>query len=306
MVLDLHDARSSGDETPLFEITGLNKKYASFELKNISLTMASGTVVGLLGRNGAGKSTLIKCALGLVRPDSGRIKFRGRLINPDVLAWRQKVGYVAEQHPLYDSMLVEEFLRFISSYYSSWDEEYCRKLMRRLSLDGGRRIGELSHGTRIKVALVSALSYKPSLLILDEPTSGLDPIVRTEFLRELQTELREQKSIESVLISSHILDDVSEVATHLALLRDGKLVLNSPADSLHSSWRVFSFSVPSANNQRQQLLSKYRIAKDMNNRNLLLCSIAEEKQAERDLQNSGCEIFEKRSPTLREMFVLLA
>ena len=145
---------------PVLEIRHLWKSYPGFTLRDVSLTLKRGTVTALLGRNGAGKTTLIKCALGVIPRDRGSIRFQGVEREYGEVAWRRSVGYVAESHPLYDWMRVEQFLRFIAAHYPTWDDAYCQQLLERFRLDPHKQIRELSHGMRVGLALIAALAWK--------------------------------------------------------------------------------------------------------------------------------------------------
>lgn len=200
---------SEKSHVPILQIKHLSKVYPEFMLNSIDLDFQTNTIIGLLGRNGAGKSTLIKCALGLIPINAGTIYFRQQELRYGSAIWRQAVGYVAESPILYDWMRVGQFFKFISTYYAAWDNEYCKQLIDGFQLDEGKQIRDLSHGMRVKVALIAALSYHPTLLILDEPTSGLDPAARVEFLREVRDiVVNDNSRMRAVIISSHVLEDI--------------------------------------------------------------------------------------------------
>jgi ABC-2 type transport system ATP-binding protein len=297
--------RVNEQATAVLEIQHLYKTYPGFTLKDVNLVLKPGTITGLLGRNGAGKTTLIKCALGLIPFDSGSIKFHGAELKYGSAAWRQSVGYVAESHPLYDWMRVEQFLKFISAYYPTWDGRYCRTLLDRFGIDRHKRIRDLSHGMRVKLALIAALAYHPTLLVLDEPTSGLDPVIRTEFLEELRAEIMSNPERRAVLISSHILEDITAVADEVALIRNGELVIHAPLADVVTGWRILSFSAPPGRDVRQ-LVNRYKIIRGRDGSVSLLCPTDELQFAVSELEAVGANNIEIRTPSLREIFLAFA
>ena len=291
--------------TPILEIRHLEKSYPDFALKHINLVVNAGTIVGLLGRNGAGKSTLIKCMLGLIPSDSGTFMFHGEEVSYGSNVWRQAVGYVAESHPLYDWMSVERFLHFLSSYYSTWDHQYCQQLLRRFDIDAGKRIRDLSHGMRVKVALIAALAYHPILLVLDEPTSGLDPAARAEFLDELRDEIARRSPTPAVLMSSHVLEDITRVADEVVIIREGELVMHARLSELMDAWRMLSFRVP-VELEARYLAEGRRMARQRDGSTFLLCSVDQLSAVETRLRAMGVEEFQVREPTLQEIFLTFA
>ena len=151
-------------------------------LKGLNLAVPEGSAYALIGANGAGKTTTIKLALNMIAPTSGAAEILGidtRRLGPALLT---QIGYVSESQALPQRMRVGDYLGYLRPYYPTWDGDLETSMVRRLQLPLGRRIGDLSHGMRIKVALACALPYRPKLLILDEPFSGLDALVRDEFM----------------------------------------------------------------------------------------------------------------------------
>jgi len=299
--------RDKADEqaTAVLEIQHLYKTYPGFTLKDVTLALKPGTITGLLGRNGAGKTTLIKCALGLIPFDSGSIKFHGTELKYGSAVWRQSVGYVAESHPLYDWMRVQQFLKFISAYYPTWDGVYCRRLLDRFGIDPHKRIRDLSHGTRVKLALITALAYHPTLLVLDEPTSGLDPVIRTEFLEELRAEIMSDPEKRAVLISSHMLEDITTVADEVALIRNGELVIHAPLADVVKGWRVVSFNASPERDVRK-LIDRYKIIRGRDGSVSLLCPADGLQSVISELQAAGANNIEIQNPSLQEVFLAFA
>ncbi len=222
------------------EIIGLTKSYKDFQLRNINLRVEENSVVGLIGHNGAGKSTLIKSILGLVKRDAGEINFRGALNTGRIQDVRAFCGYVPESLTYYEWMTVGRLLKFISGYYRSWDEALSRRLLNRYDLDSNKEIKRLSKGMRAKLALIISLSHRPPLLLLDEPTSGLDPVMKYNFLQEVREVIREGTT-QAVIISSHILGEIEQVADRIVILKKGQITYEETTSDLLQKWSKVMF-----------------------------------------------------------------
>ena len=222
----------------VIETYDLAKNYGQFgALRGLNLSMPEGSVFALVGASGAGKTTTIKLLLNMIVPSRGHATLLGvdsRLISPSVLAG---VGYVSESQALPGRLRVEQFFDYLRPCYPTWDRRLELQLRSQLRLPPGRRINELSHGMRLKLALACAMAYRPRLLVLDEPFSGLDALTRDEMIGEFLREPREM----SILISSHELDEVERLATHVAFLDEGRLLFQGTLPELREHAReVFS------------------------------------------------------------------
>jgi len=229
------------------EIIGLSKRYKSFRLADINLCLETGSIVGLIGHNGAGKSTLIKSVLGLVKKDEGEIHLPcvpGYICEQDL---RFYCGYIPETLTFYDWMKVGRLLRFISSYYASWDARLSRQLLDRYELDESREIKYLSKGMRAKLALIMSLSHRPPVLLLDEPTSGLDPLMKYNFLQELRQVIKDGTT-KAVIISSHLLGEIEQVADRIAILKNGQIAFDETIGSFLQKWSKITFFAPCSTN----------------------------------------------------------
>lgn len=204
---------------------------------NVDLTIEQGSVFGLLGRNGAGKTTLIRSLLCLEPADSGTASIMGMDFidaNREILTF---TGYVDENKALYTWMTVRGLMDFTAAFYETWDKEYVNDMLSEYRIDPSQKIGELSRGARAEVALITALGHRPKLLILDEPASGLDVIVRSEFLEKL---IHASCSGDTtVLISSHILEDVERICDHVAFMDQGKILFQSGMEELRDEYTEF-------------------------------------------------------------------
>lgn len=222
--------------SPVIEIDHLTKYYGQRKaVDDVNLSVDANEVLGLLGPNGSGKTTILRVLTGYLRPTSGTVRIAGLDVSRESLAARRRVGYVPEDVPLYTTMEVEEFLRFMGSLKGLRRRALAAAVSRsieRLSLGGVRRllIAKLSRGYRQRVAIGQALLSDPALLVLDEPTNGLDPRQIIE-VREL---IRDLAQSHTVLITSHILSEIEKVANRVAILLNGSLLalesLASPHD----------------------------------------------------------------------------
>jgi ABC-2 type transport system ATP-binding protein len=190
-----------------------------------------------VGPNGAGKTTLLELAVGLIEPDAGTIAVLGEAVaaTRNQLA---RVGFVAQQMPLYSSLSIGEHLRLGAALNPGWDATFAHARIARLGLDLGQRAGTLSGGQRAQLALTLALAKRPDLLVLDEPVAGLDPLARREFLQDLMAFTAEHAV--SVVLSSHLVADLERVCDYLVLVAEGCVQLAGEVDELLATHRRLS------------------------------------------------------------------
>jgi ABC-2 type transport system ATP-binding protein len=216
---------------PIIEIAKLTRRFGvKAALDDISLSMSRGSVYGLVGANGAGKTTLIRHILGLLRAQSGTVRIFGLDPVADPVGVLSRIGYLSEENDLPGWMRVEELIRYSRAFYPSWDDGYADKLRQRFGLDPSARIKTLSKGQRARAGLIVALAHRPELLLLDEPSSGLDPIVRRDILGAILRTIADEGR--TVLFSSHLLDEVEEVADHVTMINGGRIVLSAPLEEI--------------------------------------------------------------------------
>lgn len=222
------------DKDKVIELDNVSKSFGDAKaLRNLSLKIPAGQVVGFLGPNGAGKTTTIKMLMGLMRRDSGSISVLGSDPGSSAIDVKLAVGYVPEQHYMHRWMRVDEVIAFCQAFYPTWNHKYCAELVKSLRLDTHKRIKQLSKGMLVKVSLVLALAHQPELLILDEPMAGLDPLIRDEILEGVLQTLSHQD--QTVLFSSHTLGDVQRVADSIAIIDEGELLIHCSTDELLNS-----------------------------------------------------------------------
>jgi ABC-2 type transport system ATP-binding protein len=202
----------------------------------LSLHVPRGSVYGFLGRNGAGKTSTIKILLGLARPTAGQATVLGFRIGHDQVAILERTAYVSENKALYGNLTAKELVRFTRGFYPTWSDDAATRYARSFEIPMDRPFVKLSQGNRTKVYLLLALAQGADLLVLDEPTTGLDPVAVDEFLRILGQDVVGEGR--TVLISSHQLSDVEQVADHIGLIDHGRLLLEARLDDIKSQFRL--------------------------------------------------------------------
>ena len=222
----------------LIQASGLGKKYGrTWALRDCTLAVPEGHVVGLVGPNGAGKTTLLGLAVGLLAPTLGTIEVLGErpAAGPAQLA---RVGFVAQDTPVYTRMSVADHLRLGAWLNPGWDDELARRRIGQLGLDPKQRAGSLSGGQRAQLALTLALAKRPELLILDEPLASLDPLARREFLQGLMETVAEHGT--SVVLSSHLVADLERICDYLVVLVASRVRVAGEVSALLASHRRLS------------------------------------------------------------------
>jgi|HubBroStandDraft_5_1064220.scaffolds.fasta_scaffold00953_10 ABC-2 type transport system ATP-binding protein len=222
----------------VIEAGGLGKRYRrTWALRDCTLTIPAGCVVGLVGPNGAGKTTLLQLATGLLKPTCGTIRVLGDppAASPAQLA---RVGFVAQDTPVYARMRVADHLRMGAWLNPGWDDVLAQRRIGQLGLDPKQRAGSLSGGQRAQLALTLALAKRPELLLLDEPVASLDPLARREFLRSLMEAVAEHGT--SVVMSSHLVADLERVCDYLIVLVASRVRVTGELTALLASHRRLS------------------------------------------------------------------
>lgn len=213
-------------------LQNVSKSYGAVKaLKGLSVTLKKGEVVGLLGPNGAGKSSLMKILTGYYKEWEGQISYEGLDLKTDLQRIQKQVGYLPENNPLYNEMYVVEYLKYVANLYKLDNPPYKEILKKTGLLDHQRhKIQTLSKGYRQRVGLAAALIHDPQLLILDEPTTGLDPNQLVE-IRKLIRQLGKDKT---VLLSTHILQEVDALCDRVIIINKGEIVLDQALEELRS------------------------------------------------------------------------
>ncbi len=215
--------------TYAIQTRGLTKFYGNQAVvRSLDLKIPTGCVYGFLGRNGAGKSTTIKMLTGMIQPDQGEAEILGKNVATLPLETRARVAYIAEGHPLYGWMTINQLEQFTRPFYPTWNRSLFDRIIEHFELSRRQKVRRLSNGQRAQVSLALALAPDPELLILDDPTLGLDTVVRRDFLESMIQII--QREGRTILFSSHNLGDVERVADRIGVLVDGVLRVDCPTD----------------------------------------------------------------------------
>jgi ABC-2 type transport system ATP-binding protein len=217
----------------------VGKRYGStWALRDCTLRIPAGSVTALVGPNGAGKTTLLQLAVGMSAPTAGEIQTLGWSPRRDPLMVLPRIGFVAQDHPLYRGFTLAELLKFGRKLNSRWDDPLARRRLEGLGLKLSHRVGKLSGGQQAQVALTLALAKRPELLLLDEPAASLDPLARREFLGALMEAVAEEGV--TVVLSSHILADLERVCDHVVILSRARVVLAGSTEEIVGSHRLLT------------------------------------------------------------------
>jgi ABC-2 type transport system ATP-binding protein len=222
----------------MIKVENLTKRYGDFvALKDVSFELKEGEVVGLLGPNGAGKTTLMRILVSFLKPTDGEVEIEGMDIRKPIMEQKikSKIGYLPEQAPLYEDMLVNEYLEFIGRMQGVGEEEIYKKVSEVIKKCGlsekkNAEISTLSKGYRQRVGIAQALIHNPKIIILDEPTTGLDPKQRIE-IRDLIKEIGKDRT---VILSSHILSEVQSTCSRVIIINRGKIVADGSPQELEN------------------------------------------------------------------------
>jgi ABC-2 type transport system ATP-binding protein len=217
--------------TVALRTTGLGKRYGQvWGLRDCTLTVPAGAIVGLVGPNGAGKTTLLEMVIGLLKPTEGQIEVFGHTAEANTAQTLARVGYVAQNHPLYPDFTVADMFHLGQAMNPSWDMGMARTRMEALEIPLNRKVKALSGGQQAQVSLAMALAKRAPLLVLDEPVASLDPVARLEFMREVMTQVADGGP--TVIIASHVVSELERFCDFLVVLTRGQIQLAGPVDDL--------------------------------------------------------------------------
>jgi ABC-2 type transport system ATP-binding protein len=219
----------------MIEVTGLTLTYPSGKgVFDLAFKVEEGILMGYLGPNGAGKTTTIRALLGFMHPDRGSCSIGGLDCTKEATAIQKTLGYIPGEITFLEDMGGDEFLRFMGEMRGTKDNKRQKQLLDMFELDPKGKIRKFSKGMKQKLAIVTALMHDPEVLILDEPTSGLDPLMQNRFL-EVMTE--EKAKGKTILMSSHIFEEVEKVCDNVLIIKDGKIVKQADVQTLKNSQR---------------------------------------------------------------------
>jgi ABC-2 type transport system ATP-binding protein len=243
----------------ILSVQNLNKKYAKFELKDVSFSLEKGYIMGFIGRNGAGKTTTLKTMLNLVHRDSGAVSVLGQDYLANEFACKQKIGFMLGGVFYYPKHRLKTITSVVRRFYHEWDDAVYESLLKRFSLDPEKKVEELSSGMKVKYALALALSHHAQLLILDEPTSGLDPVSRDDLLELFQEIIEDGEK--SILFSTQITSDLEKCADFITYIKDGEIVASREKDEFLNSYKIVQGKGEQLTEQLQRKLVGYKTNK---------------------------------------------
>lgn len=225
------------DDVPASRLREIQLSYDKLSvLEGLNFELGAGQVVGLVGANGAGKSTLIRVLLGLIAPQAGTAEIAGEPAATLSPATRARIGYVPQSPKLFAWMDGASMLRYFDAFYPAFDQAHADALAERLKVSLKTMISSLSPGQQQRLSIVRALSTRPDILLLDEPMAALDPAGRLEVIEQLAAE--QQRRPMSILISSHITQDLQRLCTQLAILHGGRIAMHGPLEKFQALVRV--------------------------------------------------------------------
>jgi ABC-type multidrug transport system ATPase subunit len=273
-------------------------------LRGLNLSVPAGSAFALIGANGAGKTTTIKVLMNLLEPTYGSatvLDVDSRRLSPGELS---QIGYVSENQEMPERLTVAQFLDHLRPLYRSWDINLERSILTSLRLPLDRKIRDLSHGMRMKMALASALPFRPKLLVLDEPFNGLDPLIRDEFMENLLHQAGEM----TILISTHELADIEHLATHVAFMESGQVLFQETMNELTTRVREVHIQLGQAATMPGRMPATWLQPKILGN----VLSFVDTRFAENDLNSVIASLLpvvrsiEVRPIGLRSIFCALA
>lgn len=242
----------------ILDVNGLVKRYPSFSLNHISLSLPEGCVSGFIGANGAGKTTTIRSILNLAYKDAGTVKIFGLDADEHEQEIKDRIGIVMDGGYFYNDLSMNDMKSIIAPAYSKWSDDEYRSYMRKFGLDPKQKISTISSGMKLKFALVLALSHQSELLIMDEPTSGLDPLVRNDFLETIRDYMK--NGGKGVLFSTHITSDLDKIADMLILIDEGTIIFQQNKDALLDNYRIVKGNATLLNDQNKRLIKNLKVS----------------------------------------------
>ena len=238
-----HD--DAGGSAPALRADRLGRRYGQvWGLRDCTLEVPAGAIVGLVGPNGAGKTTLLEMIIGLLEPTEGQVSVFGAAAHAHMAARLARVSYVAQDHPLYRDFSVADMFRLGRAMNPSWDHGMAQARMDTLGIPPKRKVKTLSGGQQAQVSLTMALAKRTPLLVLDEPVSSLDPVARLEFMRDVMASAVGTGL--TVIIASHVVSELERLCDWLIVLTGGRVRLAGPVDDLLAAHRLLTVPRPTS------------------------------------------------------------
>jgi ABC-2 type transport system ATP-binding protein len=289
---------ASPTSAPAICLDRVCKRYPLFELRDLSLKLERGQIMGLVGPNGAGKSTTLRLIMGLARADSGAVHVLGHPMPEGQVEAKRSIGYVSDEMRLYAGKSVDWHLRFMRQMLPQWDQAEAQRLLREFGVAGAKIAGTLSTGERSKTLLALALARRPQLLVLDEPTNGLDPVSRHEVLGALMS--LQDDGEHAIVFSSHNTRDVEQICDQIAFIDRGRLVAADERDVFLDRWQRLTVELPEG--VKLPPIDAVVEAKQQG-RTAVLTACGWSEASLQQLQSQGGSVLRVQSMTLEEIFV---
>ncbi|MBW7865521.1 MAG: ABC transporter ATP-binding protein [Candidatus Hydrogenedens sp.] len=288
------------DGAPVIGVRDLVRHFKrKIALDGVSLDVPPGVVFGLVGENGAGKTTLIRHLLGLMQPTAGTVRVFGRDPVADPVGVLSRLGYLSEDRDLPHWMRVDELMGYSRAFYPAWDDAYAERLRKLFKLDPASRIRTLSRGEKAKAGLLTALAYRPELLLLDEPSSGLDPAVRQDILEAILRDVVSEGR--TVLFSSHLLDEIERVADIVAMIHHGRVVLCGSLEEIKRAHTRLSVQFVESRRELPEMAGV--IEANGLGRDWTLVCLGDGEAVRPQIAALGGEVTGMRAPSLEEIFI---
>lgn len=218
------------------ELNGVSKHFKDFSLENISFTLPKGYIMGYVGQNGAGKTTSINLMTGMYKMDEGEIEISGHSVRNEPTEAKKAIGYIGDESYFYHLFKIRDVKAIMKDFYKDFDEAKYDRYIKKWRLPENKKIQDFSRGMKIKLMFAGVLSRKTDVLLLDEATSGLDPVTREEILEILQHYIEDGQH--SVLFSTHIMEDLEQIADYIFFIDNGKEVFCETKEELLESYVV--------------------------------------------------------------------
>ena len=235
------------------EVNNLNKKFDEFALKDITIKLPKGKIVGLIGENGAGKTTLIKCILNVMHKDSGKVTLFGENYKDSL---KEDIGVVFDDSFMNETFTIMDLNLIMKHTFKKWDSSLFFKYIKTFKLPKNKEIKKLSTGMKKKIEIATCIARHPKVLILDEPTSGLDPVMRSEVLDMFEDFVSNKEN--SILLSTHITSDLEHIADDVIFISNGELIFDKPLKEIKESYIILELEKDEFKNFNKKEIIRYK------------------------------------------------
>ncbi|NBK96630.1 MAG: ABC transporter ATP-binding protein [Erysipelotrichia bacterium] len=284
----------------VIDVNSITKDYGDHKgVFNVDFHVEKGEVLGFLGPNGAGKTTTIRQLLGFIKADQGSVKMNGLDCFTQVEKVQEQVGYLPGEIAFMDEMSGIEFIKFIAHMKNMKDFTKAEQLIDFLALDARGKIKKMSKGMKQKIAIVIAFMNDPEILILDEPTSGLDPLMQNKFVQLIKEEKAKGKTI---LMSSHIFEEVEDTCDRVAIIKEGEIVAVEEMAKLRSSRRKI-YEITFHNQKEAQMFMQDKKDAQLNDHRVIVSVVGNSDGFIKELAKYTIDDINIRTQTLEELFL---